>query len=250
MRVSVVIITWNGRGHLEKCVSSLAEFISRPDVEAIVVDNGSCDGTAGWLKASFPDIRLIELDENKGVAFARNRGLEVATGDYLLILDNDTVVTAEALDGMMAYMESQPEVGICGCRLVDNKGTVQESCKKYPGLIQKILNVLNGSRYRYAYGTNMMQHAFEPEYLIGACQLIRRKAYEEVGALDEHIFIGPEDADFCLRIRKKGWHVMYLPQFTITHCCQRITNRHLFSSLGRKHISALFYLYKKHKRLI
>ena len=248
--VSIVIITWNGKFHLQKCLSSLAGFSKRPGVEVILVDNGSSDGTVDWVKKTWPDVRLVALEENKGVAYARNRGLELATGDYLLILDNDTVVTEATLDGMVQYMEEHPRVGLCGCRLVDADGKVQESCKKFPGMTEKIANLLYGSRYRYAYGKKRMSEPFEPEYLIGACQLIRRKAFEDAGYLDERIFIGPEDADFCLRIHAKGWALRYLPQFTIMHYCQRLTNRHIFSPLGRKHISALFYLYWKYKRLI
>lgn len=248
--VSIVIITWNGKLHLQKCLASLANYSRRPGVEIILVDNGSLDGTAEWVREAYPDVRFVALDENKGVAYARNRGLELAKGDYLLILDNDTVVTEKTLDGMVRYMEDHPDVGLCGCRLVDANGNVQESCKKFPGVIEKTANLLYGSRYRYAYGRKRMSEPFEPEYLIGACQLIRRQAFKDAGYLDERIFIGPEDADFCLRVRAKGWALRYLPQFTIMHYCQRLTNRHIFSPLGRKHISALFYLYWKYKRLI
>lgn len=248
--VSIVIITWNGKLHLQKCLASLANYSRRPGVEIILVDNGSLDGTAEWVREAYPDVHFVALDENKGVAYARNRGLELAKGDYLLILDNDTVVTEKTLDGMVRYMEDHPDVGLCGCRLVDANGNVQESCKKFPGVIEKTANLLYGSRYRYAYGRKRMSEPFEPEYLIGACQLIRRQAFKDAGYLDERIFIGPEDADFCLRVRAKGWALRYLPQFTIMHYCQRLTNRHIFSPLGRKHISALFYLYWKYKRLI
>lgn len=248
--VSIVIITWNGKQHLQKCLASLANYSRRPGVEIILVDNGSIDGTPEWVREAYPYVRFVALDENKGVAYARNRGLELAKGDYLLILDNDTVVTEETLDGMVRYMEDNPHVGLCGCRLVDANGKVQESCKKFPGVIEKTANLLYGSRHRYAYGKKRMSEPFEPEYLIGACQLVRRQAFKDAGYLDERIFIGPEDADFCLRVRAKGWALRYLPQFTIMHYCQRLTNRHIFSPLGRKHISALFYLYWKYKRLI
>lgn len=248
--VSIVIITWNGMRHLQKCLASLASYSKRPGVEIILVDNGSHDGTDQWVRDAYPSVRFVALKENKGVAYARNRGLELAKGDFLLILDNDTVVTETALDGMTRYLEEHPEVGLCGCRLIDSNGIVQESCKKFPGIWEKTANLLYGSRYRYAYGKKRMAEPFEPEYLIGACQLIRRQAFEDAGFLDERIFIGPEDADFCLRVHAKGWGIRYLPQFTIMHSCQRLTNRHLFSKLGRKHVAALFYLYWKYKRLI
>ena len=249
-KLSIVIITWNGIHHIQKCLQSLNDFYRRSDVEIIIVDNGSHDGTTEWLKERYPKINLVELTENKGVAYARNCGLKLAVGEYILVLDNDTIVTNQAINGMVGYMDDNTDVGLCGCKLIDADGNIQESCKKFPGITEKIANYLYGRHYRYAYGLEKMSKPFEPEYLIGACQLIRYKAFEEVGLLDENIFIGPEDADFCLRLHAKGWKLCYLPQYKILHYCQRITNRHIFSKLGRKHISALFYIYWKYKRLI
>ena len=185
----------------------------------------------------------------RGGSYARNRALERTTGRYIWILDNDTVVGEEATRGMLAFMDQHPRCGLCACRLVNAAGLVQENCKVYPGLWQKVLNLFHGSSYRYVYGLHRMECPFEPDYLIGACQLVRREAFESVGLLDEHIFYGPEDADFCLRIRHQGWYLQYLPHFTIMHNYNRASNRKLFSRLAVKHIISLFYFYRKHKRI-
>lgn len=247
--LSIVVITWNGRGFIGNLLRSLAFTQSRDDVEIIVVDNGSTDGTAQMLQRDWPQVRLTCLPTNRGVSFARNRGLEQAHGRLLWILDNDTEVTPQVLEGMMAYMEANPRCGLCACRLEGPDGVVQESCKPYPGLGQKIANLFHGPGFRYVYGLERMQHPFEPDYLIGACQLVRREAYEAAGPLDEHIFYGPEDADLCLRVRQAGYFLQYLPQFTILHNCQRATRRRLFSRLACQHTLSLLYFYCKHRRL-
>ena len=248
MRLSIILITWNGKRFLSLCLRSLGFLLSQPDAEIIVVDNGSSNGTTEHMREHYPDIHLIELGYNRGVAYARNRALERAKGDYLWILDNDTEPTEETARGMMEYMDAHPEVGIAGCRLVDADGLVQESCKPYPGIGEKVRSLLHRHGYRYAYGIERMQHRFEPEYLIGACQMFRREAYEKTGELDEKIFYGPEDADFCLRVRAAGYHLVYLPEYTIRHHCQRITRRKLLSPMALKHIHGLLHLYIKYKR--
>ncbi|NDV47430.1 glycosyltransferase family 2 protein [Paludibacter sp. 221] len=248
MNISIIIITWNQLPVLQTSLTSLEETMQRKDVELIVVDNGSKDNTIEFLNTKYPEIKTIGLSENKGVAFARNRGLEIATGKYLFILDNDTVVSKEAIEGMESFMDNHPEAGMCGVKLVDGNGNVQESGRKYPGLKEKVANILKGKEYRYSYSEETRSNVFEPVYLIGACQFVRREAYEQVGTIDEHIFYGPEDADFCIRIKNAGWHIYYLPQYSITHLCQRMTNKKLFSKMALKHTLALFYFYRKHKR--
>lgn len=248
MLLSVILITWNGKQLLTECLRSMAFLMARTDVEIFVVDNGSDDGTVEFLRERYPLVKVIALKENFGVAYARNRALEQAMGRYLWILDNDTEISPEVYDGMLLYMEKHPEVGLAGCRLIDSDGLVQESCKRYPGIGEKVRNILLKKSYRYAYGLERMKHEFEPVYVIGACQFIRREAYEAVGPLDEKIFYGPEDADFCIRIRKAGYRIMYLPDFTILHHCQRISRARVFSFIGRRHIAGLIHLYFKYKR--
>lgn len=249
MKISIIIITWNAVSVLRNCLVSLEEIMKREDVEIILVDNGSQDGTVSFIKETYPHIKLISLVANMGVAYARNRGLEKASGKYLFILDNDTVAGKEAIEGMEAFMDGHSEVGICGCKLIDADNRVQESCRRYPGISEKLSNLRKPGEYRYSYDEDRKSAPFEPEYLIGACQFIRREAFEAVGLLDQHIFYGPEDADFCLRVKKAGWSICYLPQYSIIHLCQRRTNKKLFSKLARKHAVALLYFYWKHKRL-
>lgn len=248
VRLSIIIITWNQLYYLQQCLHSLQPVMERDDVEVIVVDNGSKDDTCSYLTLNYPRIHLHVNDCNKGVAYARNRGLELAQGDKVLFLDNDTVANENAISGLEAYLDKHTKVGLCACRLVDGNNQIQESFKSFPGLWLKIKNVLGTAKSNVP-DIQADTPPFEPVYVIGACQMIRREVIERVGLLDEKIFYGPEDADYCLRIVAAGWKVVYLPQYTIVHHWRRATNKKIFSRLAWKHFCALCYFYVKYKRI-
>lgn len=248
VQLSIVIITWNQLSYLQDCLCSLQPVMQREDVEVIVVDNGSEDGTCQYLTVNYPQIYLHINDCNKGVAYARNRGLELAQGKKVLFLDNDTVVNENAISGMEIYLDEHSKVGLCACRLVDSNSQIQDSFKPFPGLWLKIKNVL-GITKTNAPDLQTVTSPIEPVYVIGACQMIRREVIERIGLLDENIFYGPEDADYCMRIAAEGWKVVYLPQYTIVHHWRRATNKKLFSRLAWKHFCALCYFYAKYKRI-
>ena len=248
VKVSYIIITWNGLSFLRGLLRSMSKQLQREDVEVILVDNHSTDGTLDFLAQEYPALRPICLPENKGVAHARNIALREAKGRYLFIVDNDICITDEAVEGMEHYLDTHPEAGICGCKLLSADGEAQDSCKPYPGIRAKLRNTLRSSAPS-VYSRQMSgTEPFEPVYLIGACQMIRREVYEQLGDLDEHIFYGPEDCDYCLRARQKGWKVIYLPSLTMTHFCQRRTHTNPFSRLGWRHFKALLYFYRKYKK--
>lgn len=246
--LSIVIITWNQLSFLEKCLQSLHFIMECDGVEVIVVDNGSTDNTCQYITDTYPQIRLLVNDCNRGVAYARNRGMEIAQGAKILLLDNDTIADKTAIKGMETYMDQHPQVGLCTCKLVDGNNQIQQSFKPFPGLWIKMKNVLGLSNKNPSV-TQVGILPFEPIYVIGACQMIRREVIDRIGLLDENIFYGPEDADYCLRTVSAGWKVVYLPQYTIVHYWQRATNKKIFSLLAWKHFCSLCYFYKKYKRI-
>lgn len=237
IKISYILISHNGLAFLQQLLPSLKQQMQRKDVEIILVDNGSTDGTTKYISTQYVSIQLIPLSDNKGVAYARNRALEKAKGQYLFILDNDTIVNDIAVEGMEKHLDTHTKTGLVACQLQDLNGSIQNTYLPYPGILVKLARLFN-----------VPFPSMQPIYVIGACQMIRRKAFEQVGFLDEAIFYGPEDCDFCLRLQDAGWSVEYLPQFTIIHACQRITHHHIFSSLTREHIRGLIYFYSKHKR--
>ena len=263
--LSVIIITWNAEHYIKNCLDSVLESTRYFSREVIIVDNGSSDSTRELLQTyQTENITLIFQETNLGVAKARNIGLKKAKGKYLWLLDIDTIVNEQAITEMFWFIEKENACGIVACKLKNSSGIVQYSCRKFPSLKYKINNVLetifeksgllllkhkivNKNKSQFYKDSMNSELPFPVEYVIGACQLIRREAIETVGLLDEMIFYGPEDADFCARMWNKGWEVYYLPQYSIIHEYQQMTNKKLFSRMSFIHIKALFYYFWKHK---
>lgn len=249
MYISVVVLTCNQRELTLRCLRSLRSFIDEADCELILVDNGSTDGTADAVAEAFPAVRILRLAANRGVAAGRNAGLRICTGEYLMILDNDTIANRDTIFGLAAFLRRHPEVGIVAPRLISPEGATQKSFKRFPGLAVKIRNVIAGKN-RTSVTRKVPVRELEPFYLIGAAQMFPRDVYLMAGPLDERIFYGPEDADFCMAVRSLWKRVVYCPQFTIIHDWQRSTTKKLLSSAARRHARALLYFYAKHRRFV
>ena len=256
MKVSVVILTWNSVPEIETCLASLPDGLTVSH-EVIVVDNGSRDQTVSVLKTRFPHVSIIANQYNRGVAPARNQGLRCARGEYVLILDDDTIIHLNALDRLVQVLDSQPQVGLCGPKLIDANGQLCLSCRLFPTLLDKlgrrfpsVLTRKAARRVELAELADWAHDTLRPvDYVIGACQLIRRRALDEVGLLDERIFYGPEDVDLCVRMHQAGWQVVYQPAAVVTHAEQRIA-RSVFSRLGWKHLRGLAYYFWKHRYIV
>lgn len=244
--VSIVILTLNSVGNIEPCLESLGVGTLVPN-EIIVVDNGSTDQTRAVLARQFPAVRVIENTHNRGVAPARNQGLAVARGAYLLVLDDDTVVHPDALARLVSVLDTNPTVAVCGPQLLNSARQPMERDQSFPTLWYKArrwqdANLRNGR----SSGNGTAGRLQEVDYVIGACHIIRRAALDEVGLYDEHIFYGPEDIDFCLRLHQAGWRVVCEPAARVIHAEQRIA-RSVWSAIGRKHAAGLGYYFWKHR---
>ena len=247
--LSVVIITYESRALIEQCVGSVRAATHKVSYEIVVVENGSSDGTAEWLRSQ-PDIRAIFNASNRGVAPARNQGLAAAKGRYLMILDADTVVADGALDTLVARMDARPDAGLGAPKLTDADGALQLTCRYYPTVFSKIYR-----RLPFEFAGKRLADEFlegdphdaetEIDYVIGACQIFRREAYEKVGPLDERIFYGPEDIDYCIRMWAAGWKVVYFPQAVVKHLERRITKK-LLSKTTFRHAAGLAYYFRKY----
>ena len=251
--LSIVILTWNSRALLETCLAALPAASASLEAEVIVVNNGSADGTAGFL-AERSDIVAIHNPRNRGVAPARNQGVRAARGEFVALLDVDTVAAPGSLTALVAYLRAVPEVGLAGPKLTAADGSLQYSCRRFPTLLDKLGRRLPGSwgcALREDVELRAWDHATvrEVDYVIGACQVVRRVAFEQVGLLDERIFYGPEDVDLCLRMHRAGWGVVYVPQAVVMHLERRVT-RKLFSALTARHLHGLGYYFWKHGYLI
>ncbi len=251
--ISIVIITQNSRRLLEPCIESIRDSVAQVTYEMIVVENGSTDGSQEWLRTQ-SDVQSIFNDKNRGVAPARNQGLRVAQGRYLMILDVDTRVERNAIDTLVQCMDSHSEVGLGAPKLTDGSGELQFTCRHYPTLLSKMCRRLPMGFAREHLRHELLEdwdHEVEREvdYVIGACQIVRREAFREVGELDEKIFYGPEDIDYCVRMWRAGWKVMYFPVAVVRHLERRITTR-LFTPMTFRHARGLAYFFWKHKYLL
>ncbi len=247
MDISLVILTCNQKGYTLRCLESVSGLLDHPDREIILVDNGSADGTAEEVASRFPAVKIVRFNENRGVAGGRNAGLRAASGRHLMILDNDTVASPEVIESLSAYLDSHADTGLVAPRLVSPGGDVQTSFRAYPGIGEKLNNVLLGRR-KSSVACAVPTSPIEPFYVIGAAQMFTADVYKASGGLDEKIFFGPEDADFCMAVRAQGKKVVYNPTLTIIHDWQRATTSRIFSRGARIHAAALLYFYRKHRR--
>lgn len=222
MDVSVIVVNWNTRKLLEQCLGSVYETAGSLAVEVIVVDNGSSDGSVEMVRERFPQARLIANPENLGFARANNQAMKIARGRYFLLLNSDAALRPGALQSLVDRMEARPEGGIVGGRLVNPDGTFQASYMDFPTLWGEVmlmlkLHTLFRTRYFPSHPPAESEAAREADWIPGACMLVRRQLWEQIGGLDETYFMYSEEVDWCRRARQVGWKVYYTPEAEIVH---------------------------------
>lgn len=227
MTCSLIIVNYNTRDLLQALLNSLAEFLRGYDYEVIVVDNASTDGSAQLAAEFFKQIPLqwVSNATNAGFAAANNRGLGLAQGEFVLLLNSDTLLLDDSLVRFVAQIAAMPEVGIAGCRLLNADRTLQRSCGIRPNWKTEIYNKLLLDRLwrrvpawgSYHLSPQAHEQFQEVDWVTGACLLVRRKVLEKIGLLDEKIYMFYEDVDLCLRAKQAGYRVVYSPSATVVH---------------------------------
>lgn len=220
--LSIVIVSYNTRRDLERCLASLHGAPPSVAHEVIVVDNASSDGSADAAR-TWPGVRVIESGANRGFAAGTNIGLRASVGEHLLWLNSDTVMPGGALDRLLDILRTRPDVAVVGPRLVDDRGQVELSfgpmISPWAELKQRRLVRGLASRDRRVVAEVEALTAIErqPDWVSGACLLVRRHDAEAVGLLDERYFMYTEDVDFCAAIRARGRVVLYTPTVEVVH---------------------------------
>ncbi len=220
--VSIIIVNWNTRDLLAQCLQSICDAASNLSFEIIVVDNASTDGSQALVRQSFPNVRLIENTENVGFARGNNQGLAVSKGRYALLLNSDALLLANAAQMMLDLAEAKPQAGIVGAQLLNPDDSFQASHTPFPNLWQEFLTLSGLGRMLYGrwYPSRGPEEDKGPQrvgYVEGACMLVRREAFEDVGGLDEGYFMYAEEVDWCYTMREKGWQVWYQPAAKVVH---------------------------------
>jgi N-acetylglucosaminyl-diphospho-decaprenol L-rhamnosyltransferase len=234
MDLAVIIVNWNVRDLLRRCLASLDESARRSGLATtvIVVDNASHDGSAGMVRAEFPGVHLVASERNLGFTAGNNLGLR-ALSEYpedslprgVLFLNPDAEIIGDALAIMVRYLDTHPAVGVVGPQLRYPDGTVQSSRRRFPTLATAFFESTllqrwwprNGILRRYYMADLPDDAEQEVDWLVGACLMVRRETLAQVGGFDEGFFMYSEELDWCRRARALGWRVVYLPAAQVLH---------------------------------
>lgn len=264
--VGVVILNWNTRDLLRRCLQTVLRSEGDFSFRVIVVDNASSDGSAAMVRDEFPTVTLIESEVNGGYPYGNNLGLRAlgfhGVGDveagaprYALLLNPDTEVPPNALCDMTRFMDSRPEVGVAGPKLVLEDGSLDKACRRsFPTPLvsfyhfSKLAKLFPDSPRFARYNMTYLDPDVETEVdsVVGAYMQVRREAIETSGLLDETFFMYGEDLDWAFRIKKAGWKVVYHPAVVVRHIKRAASRRSKKAQF--EFWRAMLIFYRKHYR--
>jgi len=222
-RLAIIVATFNSARDIAACLASVPSGAARTAHTLVVVDNASTDDTVDVVATASPTVRLIALPENRGFAAANNAGIRATQSELVLLLNPDTVVHPEAIDRLVDALDGREDVAVCGPRLVDAAGRAELSFGKRLGPIAELRQKLlvTGHARQWPVITprveRLSRSPSEPDWVSGACLLVRRLDAEAVGLLDERYFLYAEDVDFCLAVRQRSRGVLFVPEAEVTH---------------------------------
>jgi GT2 family glycosyltransferase len=225
MMLSIVIICWNDWKVIQDCLRSIFETTHRIEYEVIVSDNGSTDGSVEKIRAQFPTVRVVENRANLGFAKGNNVGIREARGEYVLILNPDTIIHDGSLDRWIEFADQYPEAGAFGCKVLNPDGTYQRSARPFPTILRSLIAAL------YLRSLGYMGRAFvsdeylgwngdterEVDWQSGCCVLFRGELLKRLGGFDERFFYHYEEVDLCRRVWAASYPIRFTPEATITH---------------------------------
>jgi GT2 family glycosyltransferase len=252
--LSIIIVSWNTKALLRKCLQSIYDETKKYSFEIVVVDNDSPDDSAGMVREEFPDVKLVANKANNGFAPANNQGLEVAAGKNILFLNPDTVVLKGAIDKMMDYLLANKDkgVGCVVCKLLNDDMTLQKSVNNFFSLwssffenrfFADILQKLNTKKMFMSFWDHADTR--EIDWAYGAVFLVSEECYKKVGMLDDRFFIYAEEMDYFMRIRKAGYKSIFLHDVEIIHY-GKSSSRQRRAAMFIQNYKSLYLYIKKH----
>jgi len=259
---SIIIITFNTRELIKKCLDSLLQETQSQNDEIIVVDNGSEDGTYEFLLANYQHLKILRSDRNLGFAAACNWGFEEAIGRYYVLLNSDAFLHSGSLKKAISLMDHHSKAGIGGGRLIGKDGSWQPSGRLFPSILNEFLQLSGlAFRYRHSFFFGRADRSFAPveqaaevDWVPGAFSIIRPEALNRIGYFDERFFLYYEEVDLCKRMKDAGYQVWYWPEILVTHVGGETTKKHTASHLFRNcgaqlvhwRLRSMFLYYRKH----
>ncbi|MCX6785588.1 MAG: glycosyltransferase family 2 protein [Candidatus Komeilibacteria bacterium] len=264
MDLSIIILNYRQKGLVKYCLKNLLSLDLPMSCEIIVVDNASGDGLAEMLAAEFMGVKFVAAPLNRGYGAGNNLGIKKSSGKYVLILNPDVRLNAEAISGLYEFLEARAQAGLVGPKILNPDGSLQYTCSRFPDWHLPFYRrtflgkSAAGQKWNEHYLMMDWDHLTEKsvDWLFGACLMARREAIDQVGLFDEQYFLYMEDLDWCRRFWENSREVWYLPQAEVIHYHQRASAEvnvfwSLFSRTPRSHLlSWLKYYFKfKNKKL-
>jgi hypothetical protein len=252
--LSIIIVSWNSEKDISACLSSIEKAKQNLNAEVFVVDNSSSDGTVGIVESNFHGVNMIKNSNNAGFAKANNQAISISKGEYVLILNPDTILNENSLTDSIEYMKQNSEIGVLGCAIHNPDGSQQFSVRKFPTLVSQILVLCKLHNFFPNLWPIKKYFALNFDYtkdqvvdqVMGAFMLISRSCLNKVGLLDENFWIWFEDVDYCKRVKNAGLQVVYSPKMSIIHNQSQSFAR-LFAVKEQKIFNkSLLYYMKKH----
>jgi GT2 family glycosyltransferase len=255
VKLSIVIVNWNTRDYLVDALRSIHAAAPAFDFETIVVDNASSDGSADAVRREFAWVMLIANADNTGYARGNNQGIAASSGEYVLLLNPDVVLPPEGLDRAVAALEARPDAAALAVRLVNPDGSVQSSLRGFPtplGVLWEAVGLSRAfprSRFFGAYRMTWFGYDREAEVdqPMGTFLLIRRSVIDAVGVLDERFPIYFNEVDWCFRVRRAGWKIVFTPAVDVVHYGGGST-RQVWAEMAWESRRGLLAFYRKHYR--
>ncbi len=257
MQLSIIILNYNVRYFLELCVISVQNAIQNLDAEIIVVDNNSTDDSCAMMKNRFPNITLIENKENSGFPKGNNIGVDTAKGEYICILNPDTVIAEDTFEKILNFVTSSAveknSLGIIGCKLIDGTGNfLPESKRGIPTPLVAFTKIFGLYKISTLFGKYYAQHLSENQsgkvaILVGAFMIMKRELYQEIGGFDENCFMYSDDIDLSYRITQKGFDNYYFHETSVIHYKGESTIKD--GTYMKRFQEAMNFFYKKHFKI-
>lgn len=272
---SIIIVNWNTKDHLKKCLDSIYKETKDLSFEIIVIDNGSKDKSSEMVKKDFPEVKLVENKKNMGFARANNQGIKIAQGDFILLLNPDTIILDNAIKKTVDFLKKKPvisqknhelaefrnikdwSIGICGCRILNPDFSLQPSCRKFPNLLVEIIILLK--LHHLLIRTKPIREYFMLDFkydqikivdqVMGAFFMVKKRVFEKIGLLDEKYFIWYEEVDFCKRAKKAGFLTCFFPNAEIIHQKGAAFTQVLGLKNQIRHNKSLLRYFRKHKSI-
>lgn len=246
MDLSIIIISYNTRELLQRCLRSVFASKTGFSYEVLVSDNGSQDGSVEMIKREFLQARLIENEANLGFSKGNNIALRQARGRYILLLNSDTEIAPDALENSVLYMDSHQEVGIMGGKVLLPDGSLDKACRRrFPNPYNSFLRLFGLKKFSNYNVEGPADQEAEVDSVMGAYLFIRKQVVERIGPLDEDYFMYGEDLDWCWRAKKAGFKVIYYPKAQVTHYKYGSSQATPFKTIHYAH-DAMSIFYKKH----